>query len=123
MTRLHLSITFAFLVVVSMLSARHACASDTVAVENRKAGTADWIIQDANLATRNSNGEVDIEGYASRTSVDIGEDISFFVHTRDTNGFNLKIFRIGWYNSAGAREVVSWNIPGLLFRRCQLPTR
>jgi len=72
-------------------------AAITVAAENRKPGTADWEIATPALA-----GE--IEGYASRTSVNGGESIDIFVSTK-AKRYTVDVFRMGWYGGLGARRV------------------
>jgi hypothetical protein len=68
-----------------------------VAVENQRPGDADWQLARPALAH-------EIEGYASATSIDRGEPIELFVHTR-ADAFALEVFRIGWYRGRGARRV------------------
>ena len=103
MTRVRFYVRVALLLALSMFLASRVDASDSVAVENQKPGTQDWIIAEANLATRDANKNIAIEGYASRTSVNIGEQIDLFVHS--TGDYTLRLFRIGWYNGTGGREV------------------
>jgi len=67
-----------------------------IAVENAKPGTADWEITTPALAR-------EIEGYASKTSVNRGDTIDLFVSTRDPR-YSIDVFRMGWYGGAGARK-------------------
>lgn len=69
-----------------------------VARENRRAGTRDWRLDRPALAR-------EIEGYASRSSIDRGEAIDLFVNTASAE-FDLEVFRFGWYGGEGARRVV-----------------
>lgn len=85
-----------------------------ISVENQKDGTTEWqlthpvLFSDRDSAHR-SNA---IEGYASHTSVNVGEEITFYVSTRDPT-FSMKIYRMGWYNEKGGREVyTSDGLPG-----------
>jgi len=56
----------------------------------------------------------EIEGYASRTSVDRGDNIQFFVSTIDPT-YQLDVYRMGWYGGAGARLMKSFaSLPGKL---------
>src|SRR5260370_34253958 len=79
-------------------------AADSVATENTKPGTALW--QLANPATMygvNSTNASDyanaeIQGYASRASVNQGESIDLYVRTINTNSYSLSVFRMSWYN-------------------------
>ncbi len=67
-------------------------------VENQKPGTSSWEIAKPALGR-------EIEGYASRTSVNRGESIDLFVSTVDAH-YTIDVFRMGWYDGAGARQVV-----------------
>jgi hypothetical protein len=66
-------------------------------VENARPGDPDWEVTQPAL-------EREIEGYASRTSVNTGEPIEIFVSTRDPR-YTVEVFRMGWYGGAGARRV------------------
>ena len=79
-----------------MLALLAALALSTVA-ENRKPGTADWDLTHAALHR-------EIEGYASKTSVNGGETIDLYVSTRAPR-YVIDVFRMGWYGGAGARHV------------------
>ena len=95
---------FVAVVVLIVFAARSR--TDTLnptQIENNKPGTSAWTI--TNPAR---NGE--IQGYASATSINRGDNISLFVSTTDPT-FNIDVFRMGWYGGAGARRVTS--IPGL----------
>ncbi len=72
-------------------------AAMTVAAENQRPGTAGWEITSPAL-------HQEIEGYASRTSVNGGEPIELFVNTREPR-YTVDVFRMGWYRGAGARQV------------------
>ena len=69
----------------------------STAIENQKPGTPDWDLTDP-ASSR------EIEGYASRTSVNGGEPIALFVHTIAAR-YTIDVFRAGWYGGAGARRV------------------
>jgi hypothetical protein len=79
-----------------MLPLLLALALSTVA-ENQKPGTPDWDVTDPAEAR-------EIEGYASKTSVNGGEAIDLFVHTTAAR-YTIDVFRMGWYGGAGARRV------------------
>ena len=68
-----------------------------IAAENRLAGSADWEISRPALHR-------EIEGYASRTSVNRGDTIDLFVSSADPH-YTVDLFRMGWYGGAGARRV------------------
>jgi len=83
--------------VLWVFSVTLAFAQNVVQRENAKPGTPGW--QLASPADWPA-----IEGYASATSVNRGETISFHVssYTRD---YQITIYRVGWYGGAGARQV------------------
>jgi len=72
-------------------------ATNPIARENQKAGTADWELE--NPATKR-----EIEGYASLTSVNVGGEIKLFVNTKEPN-YTIEIFRTGWYGGLGGRRM------------------
>lgn len=71
-------------------------AANPIQIENAKPGSPEWSMF--------SEAQGEIEGYASATSVNQGESISFFVNTTAAT-YNIDIFRTGWYGGAGARRV------------------
>jgi hypothetical protein len=82
-------------------------AANPIQLENAKTGTTAW--QVTNPAT--TAGQ--IEGYASAASVARGGQISFFVNTTDPS-YTLQVFRTGWYNGTGARQMTSAvTLPGI----------
>ena len=68
-----------------------------IQVENRKPGTTDWILTRPALHR-------EIEGYASLTSVNRGDELKLFVNT-SADFYSLRIYRMGWYQGTGAREI------------------
>jgi hypothetical protein len=74
-----------------------AWASNATQSENAKPGAADWELTQAAL-----NRE--IAGYASRASVNRGEQIQLFVNTADP-AYTIDLFRMGWYGGLGARRI------------------
>jgi hypothetical protein len=83
--------------IVSYFLSLVAQAANPIQLENAKAGTTSW--QLSNPAVNH-----EIEGYASRTSLNRGEQISFFVNTAAAS-YTLEVFRVGWYGGAGGRSV------------------
>ncbi|HEV2110727.1 MAG TPA: discoidin domain-containing protein [Gammaproteobacteria bacterium] len=51
-------------------------------------------------------GSLAIQGYASKTSVNPGEPLDFFVSTGAPTAYSMEIFRIGWYGGAGGKSVL-----------------
>jgi hypothetical protein len=70
-----------------------------VSIENLKPGAVDWLLD--NPATNH-----EVEGYASATSVNRGDTILLYVNTK-AERFTYAVYRVGWYQSMGARLVVA----------------
>ena len=68
-----------------------------IVTENAKAGDTSWPLTQPAL-------ESEIEGYASAVSVNRGEQITFFVNTKDPT-YTIQFFRMGWYAGAGSRSM------------------
>ncbi|WP_222106122.1 N,N-dimethylformamidase beta subunit family domain-containing protein [Catellatospora sichuanensis] len=49
-----------------------------------------------------SDKRLDITGYASATSVNVGERIDFHVSVADPGRYQVKVYRMGYYGTAGA---------------------
>jgi hypothetical protein len=72
-------------------------AANPITDENALSGTTGW--------ERTQADTPNIEGYTSRTSVAPGEAIGFNVSTKPAVSFRIIIYRLGWYNGAGARQM------------------
>ncbi|WP_088892614.1 N,N-dimethylformamidase beta subunit family domain-containing protein [Leptolyngbya ohadii] len=81
---------------LATVQAAEPVPNPTVA-ENRRPGTTDWQLSRPGL-------HHEIEGYASRTSVNRGESIAFYVNTPDPE-YKIELFRMGWYGGKGARRM------------------
>src|SRR6267378_1890622 len=73
-------------------------ASGPVSLENQRAGTPRWELQNPALAH-------EIEGYAEATSVEPGETLGIHVSSASPR-YSVEVFRMGWYGGAGARLVL-----------------
>lgn len=70
--------------------------------ENTLLGTSSWEIPKAKEAT------IQIQAYASATSVSPGQTISFYVSTQqDNTPYWIDIYRMGWYQGYGGRLMTS----------------
>jgi N,N-dimethylformamidase beta subunit-like protein/quinohemoprotein amine dehydrogenase alpha subunit-like protein len=110
-----------FLFICWNLAAAPLHAADSVAVENTKPGTTAW--QLTNPATQGTTNDlnaadyanVEIQGYASLTSVPQGGTIDFHVRTINTNSYTMSVFRMGYYNGAGGRLMLGpITLPGVV---------
>jgi cellulose synthase (UDP-forming) len=68
-----------------------------ILVENRKPGTTEWVLTRPAL-------HHEIEGYAALTSVNRGDRLRPFLNT-EADFYSARIYRMGWYQGAGAREL------------------
>ncbi len=84
-------------------------AADSVLIENLRLGTSSWQLTNpasmwgVNSLNPSDYAVAEIQGYASRTSVNQGGSITFYVRTINTNPYTLSIYRIGWYAGLGGR--------------------
>ena len=70
-----------------------------ILAENQRPGDIDWNISGI--------GDPSIQGFATNMSVNHGAPVQFKVDVSPAGPFHLDIYRIGYYNGAGARRVVS----------------
>lgn len=82
---------------ISGMHSESRAESNPIQRENARLGTQEWRLTQPALHR-------EIEGYASRTSVNRGERISLFVHT-SAPSYSIEIYRMGWYGGMGARLV------------------
>lgn len=75
-----------------------AAQSNPIIIENQQPGTDQWQID---LRSNDVDGQ--IKGYASATSVNKGEHISFYVSVNPAQAYTIDVFRIGWYQGLGGR--------------------
>ncbi|RKQ94073.1 all-beta uncharacterized protein [Solirubrobacter pauli] len=74
----------------------HAACANPVACENAKPGSAPstWQVT--------GRGDVTIQGYATRMSVNRGETVVFKIKT-PASAYTIDIYRLGYYDGSGAR--------------------
>src|SRR6267154_6469436 len=93
---------FLYLVAVTglLVSPAHGQASNPIMVENQQPGTSQWRIPFGSAAT-DSGGE--IKGYASATSINKGDNITFYVSVNPAQTYTIDVYRMGWYQGLGGR--------------------
>lgn len=72
--------------------------SNEIVLENSNSGTTAW-----GLSNPADDSNLQIKGYASATSVNRGETMTFFVTTAPAQAFTIEIYRMGWYGGNGGR--------------------
>lgn len=107
LTRKWWALACSLVMVVVTLSAPISQAADPCApgankivCENSKPGTdpGDWDI--------NGSGSDEIQGFATEISVNVGQKIDFKIDT-NARSYSIDIFRTGWYQGKGARQIAS----------------
>src|SRR5690349_9117402 len=76
----------------AQLTTEKANHSDLIRRENEQPGTRDWLLQSTRIDPTTKYRCPWIEGYCSRTSVRVGEQISFHVSTNPASSFTLDIY-------------------------------
>lgn len=76
-----------------------------VAAENTAAGSRAWHPTEGALAVDDVRRQ--IQGYASVTSVNLGEKIAFHLSTARPQNCRIEIFRIGYYGGTGGRLMIT----------------
>ncbi|HEV8346689.1 MAG TPA: N,N-dimethylformamidase beta subunit family domain-containing protein, partial [Vicinamibacterales bacterium] len=92
--------------VAVLAQAGGSCASpaNIVVLENCQPGHTDWDLPvDANGVLEN---DPTLQGYAADISVNNGETVAFKIDTVATS-YRIDIYRLGYYNGAGARKITS----------------
>ena len=74
--------------------------ANPVVAENLLPGDPDWDVPGQGA------GSESIQGFASDMSVNLGETIQFKIDTSSSN-YRIDIYRLGYYNGAGARKVAT----------------
>ncbi len=74
-------------------------------VENRRPGDSAWTLGEPATVP-------EIQGYASLTSLNRGEQIDLFVSTSVATSYRIDVYRLGWYGGSGARLMTSIPPPG-----------
>ena len=76
--------------------------SNPIVIENQQPGTSQWRIPWGSAAT---DGGGQIKGYASHTSVNKGENITFYVSVNPAQTYTIDVYRMGWYQGLGGRPM------------------
>ena len=85
--------------LLEILTESSAAADNPIVIENQQPGSGGW--QLTFYTSNDKSGQ--IKGYASATSVNKGEPITFYVTVNPAQPFTLDVYRIGWYQGSGGR--------------------
>lgn len=95
---------FIVLGVATPSSAADPCGagSNPIVCENSKAGTPRSVWD-----TGRNGGDSDILGFATQMSVPVGGTIDFKINAPGASNYTITIYRTGWYNGDGARQIAT----------------
>src|SRR6266705_2862309 len=85
---------------IGLSPAPAAAQSNPIVIENQQPGTSQWQWQ---IGTRGTDAVGQIKGYASATSVNKGENITFYVTVNPAQTYTIDVYRMGWYQGLGGR--------------------
>ena len=74
-----------------------------IVIENQQQGSANWQLGATYGRPYADDGNQQIKGYASATSINKGESISFMVTVNPAQSYTIDVYRIGWYQALGGR--------------------
>ena len=80
-------------------SALAKAADNPIVIENQQPGSSGWRL----TLNRASDATGQIKGYASATSVNKGQSITFYVSVNPAQSYSIDVYRIGWYQGLGGR--------------------
>lgn len=78
-------------------------ATNPIQVENSRPGTSDWFVA--------TPREDEIEGYFGHVSYTPGQSATLYVDSHG-DGFSYTVYRMGYYEGLGGREVAAGSVPG-----------
>src|SRR5439155_1646643 len=77
-----------------------------VVLENQQPGSGNWQMWLHNIPPADDVNK-QIKGYASATSVNKGESITFYVTVNPAQQYTMDVYRMGWYQGLGGRLMQS----------------
>jgi hypothetical protein len=83
-----------------------ADGTNRIVLENQLPGSpyTEWDV--------NGAGTQDIQGFATRNSVEVGETVSFKIKLASPEPFRVDVYRLGYYGGAGARKIGTAKLRG-----------
>ena len=91
-----------------------------IVAENLRIGSSGWRLGGSGYQIA-TDGGAEIKGYASATSVAVGQQITLFASVRPVQRLKIDIYRLGWYGGSGGRLMVTetW-LPGVTQPACPI---
>jgi len=78
-----------------------ASTNNPIVEENQQPGTDDWRLRTGYSWSDDVSRQV--QGYASATSINKGQQIDFHITVDPIQQYNIEIYRMGWYGGLGGR--------------------
>ena len=79
--------------------------ANPIVTENQQPGTDQWLLPTTGFQLADDTVN-QIKGYASATSANKGEALSFFVTVTPVQTFTIAVHRLGWYGGIGGRQML-----------------
>ena len=86
----------------ALVPAARAQSANPVVIENQQPGSDQWRLKRPGFHLSN-DAAGQIKGYASATSVNKGQNITFYITVNPVQTYTIDIYRVGWYGGAGGR--------------------
>jgi len=95
------AVNIAFIFLSFLAVSQKSFAQNPIVTENLMPGnpSSEWDISGA--------GDLTIQGFATDLSVDNGTTVNFKINVTDAANFNVKIYRLGYYQGNGARLITN----------------
>lgn len=74
----------------------------SIAEENQKPGSSNW-----NIRQRGSDAGLEIEGFMSAASIDVGESIDYHLSVSEPQDVTIEVYRMGFYGGAAGHLVTT----------------
>ncbi len=87
---------------MNMVTGAAKTGDNPIVFENQQPGTDQWQIGIGNFKSSDDKTQ-QVKGYASATSVNKGNSITFYVTVNPTQTYTIDIYRMGWYGGKGGR--------------------
>lgn len=108
-----------FVAVLSLLFSVTSFANNPIVAENLNTGTRAWT-----LTQPGDDQTSQIKGFASAMSVTAGDVLQFYVTVNPIQDYSIVIYRMGYYQGLGGREVWRRNsIRGITQPNCPINSR
>src|SRR5256885_7914554 len=93
-----MGILVGILLAVALAPARPAAVDNPIVIENQQPGSNGWM-----WTKMADDVNQQIKGYATATSVNQNENITFFVSVNPAQTYTIDFYRFGWYGGMGGR--------------------